>query len=128
MGLITVLLWGDGDLGLGLDLWDLGGWTLLIFFFFGGGGEWFVFEFLGAKIYLAFSFFFVIFWNFFFIFPNFFKHFFLLIFLVGGFGVGNLLIFVQHSLIHSHNFFLLWVSVSVRRCAFFGGGYQTSAK
>ena len=31
---------------------------------------------------------------------------------MGGGGVGNLLIFVQHSLIHSHNFF----SCTVGKC------------
>ena len=37
-----------------------------------------------------------------------------------GGGVGSLFIFVQHSLIPSHNFFrVLWGSVSVGRCAFF---------
>ena len=35
-------------------------------------------------------------------------------------GVGTLIIFVQHSLIHSHNFFcVLLGSVSVGRCALF---------
>ena len=50
--------------------------------------------------------------------------FFIIFFIFFLFGVGTLLIFVQHSVIHSHNFCVLWESVSVGRCAF--GGYQTS--
>ena len=35
VGLIIVLVWGCRGLGLGLDLWDFGGWTLLISRVFG---------------------------------------------------------------------------------------------
>ena len=124
MGLITVLFWGDRDLGLGLDLWDFGGWTLLIFFLGGEGSGLFLNSWGPKFIWLFLLIFFLLFFLilFFSYFPIFLNIFFIDLF-GGGFGVGNLLIFVQHSLIHSHNFFhVLWVSVSVRWCAFFWGG------
>ena len=62
---------------------------------------------------------FKIFYNNFPIFLKFFTSFFSL------FCGGTLLLFVQHSLIHSHNFFhVLWGSVSLGRCAFFVFGQQ----
>ena len=83
---ITVLVWSGRDLGLGLDLWDFGGLTLLIFFLGGGGGggglesglflsSW------GPKfIWLFLLIFFFIFLKFLFIFQNFLRDFLLIFF------------------------------------------------
>ena len=74
MGLITVLVWVGRDLGLGLDLLDFRGWTLLIF---KGFGSVLFLNSLGPKfIWLFLLNFFLIFKIFFFIFPNFFQDFF----------------------------------------------------
>ena len=93
-----------------LVIWGGGGGLLFYNFFCGvGGWGWLALEFLGNKFYLIFFCFFL---------NNFltFLPFFIIFFLFCG---GTLLIFVQHSLIHSHNFFhVLLGSVSVRRCAF----------
>ena len=110
LGFIPIFVWGGGTwIGVWIfltgHLGGGGGGGGLLFYNFLWGWGWLALEFLGDKFDLFFFTFFLD------IFKTFFPFFL--------FRGGTLLIFVQHSLIYSHNFFHVLLG-SVGRCAFWG--------